>query len=286
MGGAPGSRPRLLVLLGRPVAHSRSPAMHNAAMAAAGLAGRYVAVDCGADDLPALVRGVGEGGGGGNVTVPHKAAVAALLDEPSPRVRATGACNTFWGEDGRIHGDNTDVPGVAEALAALGWPVDEGGGGVLLLGAGGAARGVLRALEEGGHGGPVRIRNRTRQRAEVLARESGAEVDDGAMGAEVPEGTRLVVNATSLGLDEGDPFPLEPHRVPEGVRVLDLVYRPGRTRWVRALRALGIPALDGREMLLAQGAHAFRRWWGVDPDRQAMERAFGGGGDGNGSRDP
>jgi shikimate dehydrogenase len=134
----PTAATRLIVLLGDPVAHSLSPAMQNAAFRAAGVDGVYVALRCDAEHLPGLLRGIAAAGGAGNVTVPHKQRVAALVDTRTAAVERTGACNTFWAEDGRVCGDNTDVEGFRAAVRALvGAPAGRRG---LRLGARGGPR--------------------------------------------------------------------------------------------------------------------------------------------------
>jgi shikimate dehydrogenase len=259
---------RVFALLGDPVAHSLSPRFQNAALAALGLDGVYTALRCSAGDLPGLLAGLARAGGGGNVTVPHKALAARSVDRATDAVGRTGACNTFWAEDGLVHGDNTDVEGVRGALRALlGRP--PAGATVLLLGAGGAAAAVLCALADDGAGRVV-LANRTAERAQALAaRFAGTlriEVAD-----RVPRDRfDLAVNATSLGLHPGDPLP----PLPPADAALDLVYAPGETPWVREMRARGVPAADGREMLLRQGAAAFRRWWGIDAPLDAMRAAL------------
>lgn len=269
---------RLFALLGDPVSHSLSPSFQNAAFRALGLDAVFVALRCGADELPGLLRGIASAGGGGNVTVPHKALAARTVDHPSDAVRRTGACNAYWLEDDVVHGDNTDVAGAAAAVAAL-LGRDPAGARVLLLGAGGAASAALCALVDAR---PERIviANRTPERARALAdrfRAPGVRIDV-AEGADALAGERfdLAVNSTSLGLRADDPLPLDPDaaRVSVGA-ALDLVYARGETRWVRELRARGLPAADGKEMLLQQGAAAFRRWWGMEPPLEAMRAALG-----------
>jgi len=136
------ARTRLFALLGDPVGHSLSPRFQNAALAALDLDGVYVALRAHAAELPGLLRGVALAGGGGNVTLPHKALAAQVVDRTTPAVERTGACNTFWAEDGMVWGDNTDVAGVAAAVRlVLGGP--PAGARALLLGAGGAASAAL-----------------------------------------------------------------------------------------------------------------------------------------------
>jgi shikimate dehydrogenase len=269
---------RLFALLGDPVAHSLSPSFQNAAFRALELDAVFVALRCGADELPGLLRGIARAGGGGNVTVPHKALAARTVERPSDAVVRTGACNAYWLEDGVIHGDNTDVAGAAAAVAAL-LGRAPAGARVLLLGAGGAASAALCALADA-RAERIVIANRTPARAHDLAerfRTPGVrmEVVDSA-DALAGERFDLAVNSTSLGLKPGDPLPLDPDaaRVTIGA-ALDLVYARGETVWVREMRARGLAAADGKEMLLQQGAAAFRRWWGMEPPLEVMRAALG-----------
>ncbi len=260
-------RTRVFAILGNPVAHSASPAMHNAAFRALGLDAVYVPLACEAAEVPALMRRLAANGGGGNVTVPHKGAAAAAVERGTPRVRTLEACNTFWGEEGALAGDNTDVDGVAAALADLG--VAEGPW--LVVGTGGSARAVVAAAAA--HGAGVAIRSRDPARAaafQAWAAEAGAAPAE-------PGACVAVVNATPLGLHATDALPLDPGAVPAGAVALDLVYAKGGTPWVRALRARGVRAADGRAMLVAQGAAAFERWYpGVRAPVEVMRAALRG----------
>lgn len=273
----PGAGTRLFALLGDPVGHSLSPVFQNAALRALGLDGVYVTLRCAPADLPGLLRGIARAGGGGNVTVPHKQAAVAALDHETPAVRATGACNTFWLADDEVWGDNTDVDGVSAAVrAVLGGPA--AGARVLMLGAGGAARAAACALVQQGAQRIV-VLNRSPERAHELAARFGAGTTAIETAQSVDtlaaETFDLALNATSLGLRDGDPLPL-PSDTEIGIgAALDLVYAPGgETPWVREMRERGIPAADGTEMLLQQGAAAFRRWWGVEPPLEAMREAL------------
>jgi len=263
---APAHPSRLIALLGDPVRHSLSPVFQNAAIRAAGLDGVYIALRADSATFPGLMRGIAMAGGGGNVTLPHKQLAASILDMATSAVERTGACNTFWSEDGRLCGDNTDVAAVGAALRDL-LGADPAGARVLLIGAGGAARAVLVSLSDSG-ASRVDILNRTSDRAAALAEQ----IDTGGMVVAPTSPTSverdvltydLVVNATSLGLRESDLEPLAPHGLGSGTVVLDLVYRPGGTEWIRQLRSRGIRAADGTEMLIRQGAAAFERWWGI-----------------------
>lgn len=267
---------RVLTLLGDPVAHSASPEIQNAAFREAGVDGVYVAVRCAADDLSGFMHGLARAGGGGNITLPHKEKAAALVDVPSEAVRRTGACNTFWGVEGRVHGDNTDVDGFRRALRLfLDGPAQ--GIRVLLLGAGGAARAALLGLLEEG-ASEVLLFNRTSERARAVARRIG-----GQRARVVPlvsglEGERfdLVVNATRLGLDPHDVSPLDFARLGRAGAAMDLVYAREKTPFQRAADRHGVRSTDGMEMLVQQGAVSFERWWGrpapIDVMRSAIRK--------------
>lgn len=264
-------RTRVLALLGQPVAHSVSPAMHNAAIQALGLDAVYVPLPIAADAVPVVMETLAAAGGGGNITVPYKGIAAAAIGHHHGAV--PDACNTFWQDpDGTLAGDNTDVEGIAHALAHLG-----GGAGDawLCLGTGGTARALLAAARRAG--AAVAVRSRDPRRAAAFE-----AIRDAAGVAAVPAGTPVtaVINCTPLGLQPEDPPPLAIAELPAGAGVLDLVYTPGETRWVRAARAAGHVAADGREVLVRQGIAAFRRWFPeVEPPgevmRAAVHRALG-----------
>lgn len=272
----PGPDTRLVALLGDPVDHSLSPRFQNAAIRAAGLDAVYLPLRCDADRFAGLFRGIVGAGGAGNVTLPHKTRAAGLLDIVTPAVERTGACNTFWVLEGQVHGDNTDVEGFGRAARQLiGSPA---GARVLVLGAGGAARAVVLALIEDRADG-IHLLNRTPGRARAVAEalDPGGRrvaVLDSVEGVE-REGYDLVVNATSLGLHADDPLPVDLERPVRVGAVLDLTYGEEPPRWVEEARSRGIPAADGLEMLLQQGVASFRRWFGREPDIDAMRQALG-----------
>ncbi|MEX2295007.1 MAG: shikimate dehydrogenase [Gemmatimonadota bacterium] len=271
-----GASTRLVALLGNPVSHSLSPRIQNAAFRALSVDGVYVALRCEESDVPGLVRGIARAGGAGNFTLPHKEIAARTVDHPSELVRRTGACNTFWLENGLVHGENTDVAGFRGAVEAL---IGRSAKGlrVLLLGAGGSARGALEGLLADGVG-EAWVWNRTPDRARALvavANDPRVSALD-SLGAMAGEPLDLIVNATSLGLRDSDSLPIDLSEVAEPGALLDLVYRPAETPLVRFARTLGIPAADGGEMLVRQGAEAFRLWWGHPAPLQVMQEAMAG----------
>lgn len=265
---------RLIALLGDPVEHSLSPRFQNAAIRAAGLNAVYLALRCTAD-FDALLLGIARAGGAGNITVPHKTRAVQLLDRPTAAVSKTGACNTFWLEEGRVHGDNTDVQGFSAAARALIGP--PAGARVLVVGAGGAARAAVLALMEA-RADAVHVLNRSPERARSLQET----LDPGGRRVLVldrpaalrREGYDLVVNATSLGLAPDDPAPLDLHKPVRVGAVLDLTYADRPSALVAAAHEADIPAADGREMLLQQGAASFRRWFAREPDLALMRDAL------------
>jgi shikimate dehydrogenase len=253
-----------LGVLGWPVAHSRSPAMHNAALAHLGIAGRYqllpVPPELFAETALALP---GAGFAGANVTIPHKEAALALAHDRTPRARAIGAANTLrFDAGGAVHADNTDAPGL---LAAIGAPV--AGRTALVLGAGGSARAAAWALREAGCA-RVLVHNRTPERAARLARALGVEHVTGLPGAD------LLVNCTSVGLTtDVKELPLPADHLGEYATVVDLVPRPGGTALLAEAQARGVRTVDGLEVLVHQGALSFEAWTGRAAPLEVLRRA-------------
>ncbi len=246
-----GGSTRVFAILGSPVTHSLSPVMHNAAFRALGLDAVYVALRCDGGDLADAMRLLTRAGGGGNVTVPHKEAAAAVTGRPAERVARLGACNTFWGDGEVIAGENTDVDGVLAALDALEAPRSAW----LLAGTGGGARAVVAAASERGAGIAVRSRDPGRKRTfEAWVRSQNVRLVES-------QSCEVLINATPLGLHPGDHLPIALDEAPAAMVAFDLVYTPHETVWVRQMRQSGLRAADGRTMLVAQGAAAFRRWF-------------------------
>ena len=262
---------RLLAVVGDPVAHSLSPRMHNAALAALGVDAVYLALRVGPDGFEALSRGLLAAGAGLNVTVPHKRLAAALADEPSDLVRRTGACNVLRATLRGIEADNTDAEAIAAAARGLarGLPVRR----ALLVGTGGSARSAAVGLSQSWPEVVVDVRSRDAGRLrEFLQWAEGAGVT-AEPGRET--GVDLVVNATPLGLLPSDPLPLEESdlRSRAPAAVLDLTYARGRTRLVRAARRLGLEAEDGRTVLVEQGAASFALFVGAPAPVEVMRAA-------------
>ncbi len=262
-------RPTRLVLLGHPVGHSLSPRIQNAALRSAGIPLEYVALDVAPRDLPAMLDTLIAEGAGGNVTIPHKEAVAGRATL-TPLAQRAGAVNTFWVEGHTLRGDNTDVAGFDAAVRALlGGPPS---GVIAILGAGGAAAAVLAAAEQWG-GVTALIHGRDRERvARLCARFPGIARPAPSL-AEAVAHAKLLVNASPVGMS-GDDHPVSLDLVPPKAAVIDLVYRVGGTAWSREAAARGHRACDGLPMLIEQGAAAFERWFGERADRAAMWRAL------------
>lgn len=264
--------PGRLVLIGHPVSHSHSPAFQNAALRRAGLPLTYEALDVPPGHLEEVAASLRASGAAGNVTLPYKEAFAGCCARLSPIAARVGAVNTFWCEDGALVGDNTDVGGFDDAIARA-FGADRRWARVALIGAGGGAAAVLAAAERW-FGTEVRVWSRSAGRAHTLARRfAGVGVPVLTL-RDALESADLVVNATPLGLAPGDALPVPIQDLPARAAVYDLVYRRGDTAWVRAARGAGHAAADGHGMLVAQGALAFERWFGLSPDRDAMWSAL------------
>ncbi|MGE0254762.1 MAG: shikimate dehydrogenase [Alphaproteobacteria bacterium] len=265
-------------VMGWPVSHSLSPALHGHWLARHGIAGRYERLPVRPDELPgALARLAPDGWAGVNLTVPHKEAALSLVDTLDVAARAIGAVNTIVvGADGRLDGRNTDAYGFAENLRHNGPAVPRPV--AVVLGAGGAARAVCHALAGAGIR-ELRLVNRTVQRAEALAlavRGFGiarVEVPDWDDRGRALAGTGLLVNTTTLGMAGAPPLDLDLAALPADAVVNDIVYAPLETALLAAARAHGNPVVDGLGMLLYQAQAGFAAWFGVLPAVDADLRA-------------
>ncbi|HVL88774.1 MAG TPA: shikimate dehydrogenase [Actinomycetota bacterium] len=270
MSGSPTGATRVACIIGWPASHSLSPVIHNAAFAAAGLDWVYVAFPVAPDDVAAAVTGMRALGiAGANVTMPHKRAVMALMDELTPAAERIGAVNTIVANGGTLIGDNTDGAGLVAFLTGEAG-FDPAGRRVTLLGAGGAARAVAVALADAG------------SRVRIAARRAGAVSEVAALcaGEVVPWDARgeaaaqsdLIVNATPVGAD-GEGSPLEAGDLPTTATIVDLLYSPAETPLLRAAAARGLPAHNGLGMLVHQAALAFEQWTGTPAPVDAMAAA-------------
>jgi shikimate dehydrogenase len=255
--GSPSANPRLGVV-GWPVGHSRSPAIHNAALMALGLsAWRYQLLPVPPELFSETVKALPAAGFRGvNVTIPHKQAALALADEATVTARAIGAANTLtFDERGAIRAENTDAPALIGAL-----PFDVVGATALVLGAGGSARAAVWALGDAG-AREVRVWNRTAQRARRLCDELGATPTREGAPAD------LLVNCTSVGLEPTAPtfeqLPVSAEQLSRYGCLVDLVYVDGGTPLALAARARGVPVIDGLELLVGQGALSFELFTGL-----------------------
>jgi shikimate dehydrogenase len=271
---------RVVGIFGDPVDHSLSPRMHNAAFRALGLDYVYVPFRPAARTIGAAVEAIRALGlAGVNVTVPFKRDVMPHLDRVSDTARAAGAVNTIVNRDGKLRGENTDVPGFAAALLAAGFRVR--GKRVIVIGAGGAARGVVHALLTHG-AAEVVVANRTRARAADLAKAFASKKArvrvvalDSLADVALLGSAQLVVNSTSIGLHGGDFLDYPARATPADCVHFDLAYREGPTPFLKLARAARRPLIDGRHMLLHQGAIAFRLFTGKKPPIDVMARAIG-----------
>ena len=265
----------LLALVGQPVGHSLSPAMHNAAFVADGLDLVYICLDVDPDDLPAAVRGLEALKlRGFNVTMPHKRAMIPLVDELDEEARISGAVNTVVIEDSGLRGFNTDGGGMVMACQEAG--IELSGKRVLLLGAGGTAAAIAVAFGKAGVG-ELHIANRSVEHAAYLRDKLHGTGMKGLVvhPLDTLPDAEIVINATPLGMKEGDLLPVPPAYVREGRGFCDVVYRPGtETPLVRLARERGVPVVAGDRMLLYQGVLAQRFWTGREPNVKAMDLAI------------
>ncbi|MDE0397185.1 MAG: shikimate dehydrogenase [Candidatus Poribacteria bacterium] len=273
---------RVVGVIGDPVEHSRSPQMHNAAFAKAGLDYVYVPFHVRPNDLADAIAGFKAINVVGiNVTLPHKQAVISHLTSISREAELIGAVNTLTFSDEGIHGDNTDAPGVLRALEEnenMSVPVGEN---VVVLGAGGAARAVVVALALAGVAS-ITIANRTVERAVALAEEMGQKTGISMQGlgladAQLPVAVResmLLINTATVSMDATHPLLISADWLQPNTIVYDIVYTPPVTPLMRAAAARGCETLGGIGMLVHQGAIAFEKWTGIAPCTETMHQAL------------
>jgi shikimate dehydrogenase len=260
---------RLAGVMGWPVSHSRSPPLHNFWLAKYGIDGAYVPLAVRPGDFESTIRVLPKlGFAGANVTVPHKEAALRAVDDVDPVAHRAGAVNTIIvGPGGKLAGRNTDVFGFTAALDARapGWRNTLGT--AVVLGAGGAARAIVVALQDAG-AREIRLLNRTPARAEALAAAFGAPVRVGSWqdkDATLCDAS-LLVNTTTLGMAGQPPLDLRLDDLPRAAVVTDIVYVPLHTPLLAAAAARGNPTVDGLEMLLHQARPGFEAWFGRAPE--------------------
>lgn len=258
---------RKAFVIGHPIKHSRSPLIHSSWLAEHGIAGTYEAIDVAPADLPAFFDRLRSGEFvGGNVTVPHKQAVFALCDTIDPLARTIGAVNTLVVKDGKVHGTNTDYQGFLGNLdaAAPGW--SDGPADAMVIGAGGAARAVLVALQrrDGGH---VHVLNRTLANAQALIDDIGGPFSAHRLEdfATLAPQTGLIVNTSTIGMHGSRFDGLDLALLPPRTLVTDIVYAPLITPLLADAAAHGLRTVDGLGMLLHQAVPGFEAWFGVRP---------------------
>jgi shikimate dehydrogenase len=262
---------------GQPIRHSMSPVIHNAWIAAAGLDAAYVPFAPGEDNFETFVEGLRGGAIRGlNVTIPFKEQALTCADRCSDLARLAGAANLLMFEaDGTITADNTDGPGLLDAIAVQAPGFELSISPVVILGAGGAARGAAAALALAG-APRISIVNRTAARAEAIVRSIGGVVEassENELDALLGE-AGLVINATSLGLGGGPGPGARLELTPTNAVVLDMVYKPLRTEFLRRAEAAGRRTVDGLEMLLRQAVPSFQAFYGLTPPSSVDVRAL------------
>jgi shikimate dehydrogenase len=257
---------KIFGILGRPVAHSLSPAMHNAACRHLGVNGVYVAFPV--TDLPQAVAGLrGLGIRGVSVTIPFKEEVIPLIDELEPQAARIGAVNTVANRNGRLVGYNTDWLGAVAALTAK---ISLKGRHVLILGAGGASRAVAFGIIQAG--GRVSLTDVDQARAAALVKDLGGEAIPLNTLGDCP--ASVLVNATPVGMaPDLDGIPLSPDLLGRFELVMDIVYQPLATRLLREAEAHGCASIDGLQMLIHQGAAQFTLFTGREAPADIMAQA-------------
>lgn len=254
---------RLAGIIGWPVSHSRSPRLHGFWLERHGIDGAYVPLAIRPEDFAAAVRGLMLAGfAGANVTIPNKIAAFDVCDTVDETAKRAGAVNTMVFKDGKISGTNTDGWGFVANLRAQG--VTPTAGPAVLLGAGGSARAIAAALLD--LNVPVTIANRTRARAEALAKDlPGIRIIEWERRSDALPDHALLVNTTSLGMHNENPVEIDLSRAAANMAVADIVYVPLETPLLADARARGLRTAEGLGMLLYQAIPGFKAWFGVEP---------------------
>lgn len=264
---------KLLGLLGHPVGHSMSPLMHNDAFQALGLPFDYHAFDVMPDQLETAIKGMKVlGFAGFNVTIPHKVAIMPFLDAIDQEARDIGAVNTVVEENGKYIGYNTDGKGFVSSLQKI---CDLNGKNTLIIGSGGAARGIFIALNKTAIAS-CDIANRTVAKAKSLIEEYSPKISSKSLSLQEAEeqlsNYDIVINTTSVGMSpHTNDIPLSLHELQPSTVVCDIIYNPLKTKWLEIAEEKGAIIHNGVGMFVGQGALAFEKWTGRQPDYRRME---------------
>ena len=256
----------LFGVIGNPLRHSLSPALHNAGFSETGLNAVYLAFETG--DIEGCIRGIRAlGVKGASVTIPFKTTVIPYLDEMDALAHGIGAVNTIVNDNGRLKGYNTDALG---AVMALEEEVEISGMTCLIIGAGGAARAIGFMLRE--RGADIVVTNRSSGRGKELARSLECPfVSPGEIGDTTAD---ILVQTTPVGMyPHVDQCPVAEHVIKEGMVVMDIIYNPFETRLMKVAKARGCVTIGGMSMFIHQGAEQFRIWSGIRPSLNTIRRA-------------
>ncbi|CAM3931688.1 shikimate dehydrogenase [Mesobacillus thioparans] len=264
---------KLFGVIGDPIGHSMSPAMHNDLFDFYGIHAVYMPFHVSKDNLEAAVKGLKAlGVSGFNVTIPHKTDIMAYLDQIDPLAEAIGAVNTVKNENGLLTGYNTDGPGFVKGLEAMDADLDSRS--ALIIGAGGASRAIYFSMAQAGIQ-RIDLYNRTAGKAEELVSTCPFKVQSKALDRESAEKSlkdyQLIIQTTSIGMSpDTEHLPLSAENISQGAIVSDIIYNPLQTKFLQEASKKGAQIQNGVSMFVFQGALAFEKWTGIFPDIERM----------------
>ncbi|MBT2694118.1 shikimate dehydrogenase [Bacillus sp. ISL-55] len=265
---------KLFGVIGDPIAHSMSPAMHNDLFDFYGIDAVYLPFHVSKDNLPDAVKGLKAiGVSGFNVTIPHKTDIIPHLDKVDPLAMAIGAVNTVKNENGLLVGYNTDGPGFVKGLEYM--DADLCSRSALIIGAGGASRAIYFSMAQAGIE-RIDLYNRTPEKAEELVNSCPFKVESKVIGREAAEKSlaeyQLIIQTTSIGMvPDTENLPLSPENITPNTIVSDIIYNPLQTKFLKEASRMGAAVQNGVGMFVFQGALAFEIWTGIFPDVDRME---------------
>lgn len=265
---------KLFGVIGDPIAHSMSPAMHNDLFDFYGIDAVYLPFHVSKGNLADAVKGLKAlGVSGFNVTIPHKTDIIAHLDKVDPLARAIGAVNTVKNENGLLAGYNTDGPGFVKGLEYM--AADLGSRSALIIGAGGASRAIYFSMAQAGIE-RIDLYNRTPEKAEELVNSCPFKVESNVIGREAAEKSlaeyQLIIQTTSIGMvPDTESLPLSPENITQNTIVSDIIYNPLKTKFLKEASRMGAAVQNGVGMFVFQGALAFEIWTGIFPEVDRME---------------